>query len=203
MRRSIVKIEVMLFAPTIACSEFRRFFALTLLAVLVLLTATACGEPEPPPTTIAVSPLWPQAGKIAFVSERDGNEEIYVMNADGSGQTRLTNAPAADWYPRWSPDGRHLAFSSNLRVGSEAIYVMNADGSRLSRLTTAPGWWSSDLRWDRDPSWSSDGRHLAFSSTRDGNAEIYVMNADGSGQTRLTNAPAADSDPSWSPGSVP
>ena len=146
MRRSIVKIEVMLFAPTIACSEFRRFFALTLLAVLVLLTATACGEPEPPPTTIAVSPLWPQAGKIAFTSNRDGNQEIYVMNADGSGETRITAAPAADGLPSWSPDGCYIAFASD-RDGKGDIYVMNADGSGQTRLT-------DDSAADSGPSWS-------------------------------------------------
>ncbi len=125
------------------------------------------------------------------------------MNADGSGQTRLVNAPGLETELRWSPDGHRIAFSSNLRVGSEAIYVVNADGSRLTRLTNVPGWWNSDPRWDTEPRWSPDGRHLAFSSWRDENWDIYVMNADGSDQTRLTNALGRDSDPRWSLGSMP
>jgi len=71
------------------------------------------------------------------VSTRDDNDDIYVMNADGSGQTRLTDNPARDWAATWSPDGRLIAFRSD-RDGSWEIYVMNADGSGQTRLTDNP-----------------------------------------------------------------
>jgi WD40 repeat protein len=130
-------------------------------------------------------------GKLAFGSNRDGNFEIYVMNADGSGVTRLTNDAASDGAPAWSPDSSKLAFASD-RDGNIEIYVMNADGSGVARLT-------DNAAFDSQPAWSPDGSKLAFASGRDGNEEIYVMNADGSGQTNLTNNAALDDSPAWSP----
>jgi Tol biopolymer transport system component len=130
-------------------------------------------------------------GKIAFNSNRDGNYEIYVMNADGSDLTRVTDHPAADMSPAWSPNGQQIAFESE-RDSNWEVYIMNADGSNLRRLTDHPA-----IDWC--PSWSSDGQHIAFVSFRDGNQEIYVMNADGSGLARLTNHPAMDRNPNWSP----
>jgi Tol biopolymer transport system component len=129
--------------------------------------------------------------KIAFVSERDGDGEIYVMDDDGSSQTNLTNNPAYDAYPAWSPDGSKIAFTSN-RVGGAEIYVMDDDGSNQTNLTNNPA-------YDAYPTWSPDGNQIAFVSGRDGNAEIYVMDADGSNQTNLTNNPANDTYPAWSP----
>jgi len=79
----------------------------------------------------------PDSTQIVFTSARDGNGEIYVMNADGSGQTRLTNNPADACRPVWSPDGTRIAFSSD-RDGNWEIYIMNADGSRVTRLTDNP-----------------------------------------------------------------
>jgi hypothetical protein len=134
--------------------------------------------------------LGPQ-GHIVFVSSRDGNDEIYVMNADGTGQTRLTNNAASDWEPAWSPDGSKIAFASD-RDGNWEIYVMNADGSGQTRLTTDPA-------SDRYPAWSPDGSKIGFDSERDGNWEIYLMNPDGSGQANLTNNPAKDDGIAWSP----
>jgi Tol biopolymer transport system component len=130
-------------------------------------------------------------GKIAFASNSDGNFEIYVMNSDGSGQTRLTSNNARDKHPRWSPDGTKIAFSSD-RDGNYEIYVMNADGSGQTRLT-------NNNTEDARPSWSPDGSKIAFNSMRDGNNEVYIMNADGSGQTRLTNNNSGNHRPSWSP----
>lgn len=136
-------------------------------------------------------------GKIAFSSSRDGNQEIYVMNPDGSEQTNLTNNPALDSASNWSADGSKTAFFSdrdgNYEVSSYPydIYTMNADGSGPIRLTT-------DLA-DSFPSWSPDGSKIAFTSTRDDNPEIYVMNADGTGQMRLTNNVVEDNYPAWSP----
>ena len=75
--------------------------------------------------------------KIAFQSFRDGNFEIYIMNADGSDQTRLTNNPAFDQYPSLSRDGKKITFVSN-RDGNSEIYVMNADGSEIRNLTNSP-----------------------------------------------------------------
>ncbi len=130
-------------------------------------------------------------GKVAFESHRDGNAEVYVMNADGSGQTNLSNNAAGDAEPAWSPDGQKLAFAS-FRDGNYEIYVMNADGSGQTNL-------SNNAAGDLLPAWSPDGQKLAFTSSRDGNDEIYVMNADGSGPTRLTNNAEFDLTPAWSP----
>lgn len=128
---------------------------------------------------------------IAFASTRDGNDEIYVMNPDGTGQMNLTNHAADDFRAAWSPDGSRIAFSSD-RDGNEEIYVMNADGSGQTNLTNSAG-------DDREPDWSPDGTRIAFTSERDGNEEIYVMNADGSGQVNLSNHAAEDRRPVWSP----
>jgi hypothetical protein len=129
--------------------------------------------------------------KIVFTSYSNGNNEIYIMNIDGSGQTRLTNNPAADDYPSFSPDGSKIIFASN-RGGNWDIYIMNADGSGQTRLTNNPA-------FDEYPCFSPDGTKIAFTSKRDASYEIYIMNADGSGQTRLTNNPAYDGCPSFSP----
>ncbi len=137
-------------------------------------------------------PAWsPDGARIAFVSQRDQNRAIYVMNADGSNAVRLTTA-TADYRPAWSPDGTKITFWSE-RDGNREIYVMNADGSNLVRLTNNPA-------ADGDPAWSPDGAKIAFWSTRHiGAAEIYEMNADGSNVTRLTVNDAADEQPEWSP----
>jgi len=113
------------------------------------------------------------------------------MNADGTGQTRLTDNPADDVDPTWSPDGSKIAFYSN-RDGDYEIYVMSAGGTGVTKLT-------DNTAGDGDPDWSPDGTRIVFHSDRDGDLEIYVMNADGTNQTRLTHNSATDSDPTWSP----
>ena len=133
----------------------------------------------------------PEEERIAFQSDREGNWEIYVMNADGSDVTRLTDNLADDFFPSWSPDGQRIAFMSR-REDNWEIYVVNADGSGLTRLTDN----SVD---DAAPSWSPDGRYIAFASRRDGTEEIYAMNVDGSGVIRLTDNESLDVGPSWSP----
>jgi Tol biopolymer transport system component len=130
--------------------------------------------------------------KIAFESLRDGNFEIYVMNADGSNPINLTHSAADDMDPAFSPDGSKIAFTSS-RDGNFEIYVMNADGTQQTRLTmtTAAG--------EGEVTWSPDGKKLAFTSGRDGNNEIYVMNADGTNQVNLSNNAAQDQEPAFSP----
>src|SRR6185503_9170858 len=136
-------------------------------------------------------PVWsPDGTKIAFGRKTfTVNSQIYVMNADGSNPTRITNNSAADSQPSWSPDGTKIAFVSTRDESKGEIYVMNADGSNQTRLTT-------NTEFELDPAWSPDGTKIAFTSTRDfpgvpGNVangfEVYVMNANGSNPTRLTN----------------
>ena len=149
---------------------------------------TATSTPTPTPTPEAF-----QRGRIVFDSNRDGNGNIYVVNADGTGLHRVTSHPEWDLSPAWSPDGRRIAFES-YRDQNWEIYVVNANGSGVTRLTNHD-------EGDHAPAWSPDGRRIAFESYRagDGNKEIYVMNADGGGVTRLTNNLAWDGSPTWSP----
>ncbi|MBN2460860.1 MAG: PD40 domain-containing protein, partial [Candidatus Cloacimonetes bacterium] len=128
---------------------------------------------------------------IAFNSERDGNSEIYIMKTDGSEPRRLTNNPAYDAWPVWSPDGSQLAFTSN-RMGNPDIFIMNADGGGLRQVTHDP---------ERDiwPDWSPDGEWIVFVSRRDNNFEIYTVRVDGTDLRRLTDTAAHEDFPTWSP----
>jgi len=161
---------------------------LTAAMFILLLISSGCSKTINP-TEPAAAVITGVTGKIAFTSDRDGNFEVYVMNADGSGQTDLTNNQAKDGVSSWSPDGKKLVFSSN-RDNNDEIYVMNSDGSGQTNLTNSSA-------MDGFPTWSPDGLKLAYASGRDGNMEIYMMNADGSNQVRLTYNTAEDSYPSW------
>jgi len=153
-------------------------------------TAAVTSATRTPLPTASGVVLGTVQGRIAFQTNRDGNLEIYAMNGDGSGLTDLTNNPAGDGQPVWSPDGSKILFVSD-RDGNDEIYVMNADGSDPTNLTNNPS-------QDDTADWSPDGKKIVFTTHRDGNAEIYMMNADGSGQTNLTHNPAPDAFPIWS-----
>ncbi len=127
---------------------------------------------------------------VAFVSNRTGNDEIYVLGTEGT-LSNITNNGAGDTSPSWSPDGNRIVFVSN-RDGNDEIYVMNADGSNVVRLTDNPA-------TDSSPTWSGDGSLVIFATSRDGNYEIYSMNADGSNPVNLTNAPSNETNPAPSP----
>ncbi|CAN5205883.1 hypothetical protein BH20ACI2_BH20ACI2_20270 [soil metagenome] len=139
-------------------------------------------------TNVCIGPT--TGGKIAFISNRSGvnagDSDIFIMNADGSGQTRLTTDPGPEQYPSFSTDGTKIVFTR-----SDKVYVMNVDGTSQTELTSTTG--------NVEPRFSPDGSKIVFSSSRDGNREIYVMNANGTNPTRLTNNSALDRYPVFSP----
>ena len=177
------------------------------------------------PVTEVTSLAWsPDGTKIAFIANRIGARQIFVMNADGTSLVRLTDHLVGNGAPAWSPDGRQIAFTSR-RFGNDEIFVINADGTELVNRTYHP----AD---DASPVWSPDGRRIAFTSNRSGNNEIYVMNTEieewlysrkdgkevseegynklpsmlkgqvialGADLIQLTDHPADDISPSWSP----
>ena len=149
--------------------------------------STTAANPEPL-SNLQVRNL----GLIVFSSNRDGNNEIYVMDATGSKLTRLTNHLASDTLPSWSPDGEKIVFTSD-REGNEDIFIMDFDGSNQVNLSNDPG-------RDYDPVWSPDSQQVLFTSERETGREVFVMNLDGSGQDRLSNnAGRENSTPAWSP----
>lgn len=131
-------------------------------------------------------------GSIAFYSARDGqpNNQIYVMNPDGSGQLRVTYDTATDVDPDFKPNGKAIVFTSN-QTGNNDIFVMDQSG--LRNLT-------NNMAMDEWARWSPNGKQIVFGSNRDSNVfEIFVMNADGTDTTQLTFPPVLARYPSWSP----
>jgi Tol biopolymer transport system component len=147
----------------------------------------------------------PDGNAIVFSSDRDGDFELYCLASslvpdacgptdqmiDGRPLRRLTDEPASDTDPAFSPDGSRIAFATN-RDGNFEIYTMTLDGTELRRLTNNP----AD---DFSPVWSPNGTAIAFVSTRDGNREIYVMRSDGTDETNVSRNRASDANPSFSP----
>lgn len=129
-------------------------------------------------------------GTIVFQSNRDGNNEIYSMNADGTDVSRLTEDPASDENAALSYDGTKVAFVSH-RSGSAHLYSINPDGTDVLRLT--------DGALDLNPGWSPNGRKIAFSSQIGSSLEMAVMSSDGTRKQVVTNDPALDAQPHWSP----
>ena len=152
-------------------------------------------------TTVVAAPA--QAGQMppvfAFTSDRDGDPELYVRLSDGS-NIQLTHNRVADFDAVWSPDGSRLAFVRAVGTGT-ALFVMDADGQNVRRLTTPVPTPEGFTSMDSAPSWSPDGRKIAFASNRaGGETEIFRINTDGTSLVRLTRTEAhvSDHNPTWS-----
>ena len=140
---------------------------------------------------LAAGPLGASGPKARQAARSVWNGDIYVVNADGAGRTRLTRDPAEEFSPAWSPDGTQIAFSRF--TGSRfQIYVMNADGADATQLTFGDSAATG-------AAWSPDGKRIAYTRCAT-SCDIYVMNADGGGVRRLTyGAQPGEQSPSWSP----
>ncbi|HEY4911518.1 MAG TPA: Tol-Pal system beta propeller repeat protein TolB, partial [Methylomirabilota bacterium] len=140
--------------------------------------------------SIDTEPTWSPTGRdLAFISDRSGSAHVYVMDTDGTNLRRLTSG-GFNTQPRWSPKGDTIVFTS--RFGSHDLWAISPDSSNLRRLTAGPG-------DNESASWSPNGRHLIFQSSRQGGTQLYTMLSDGSEQQVLTGGPGQASSPAWSP----
>jgi len=155
----------------------------------------------------------PDGEQIAFSSDRTGDSEIFVMDPNGDNVVQLTNSPGEDWQPSWSPDGGRIVFASP-RTGNWEIYMMDSDGGNVLQLTYR-------LEIDWSPEWSPDGTRIAFASRGkagevivdeetgevlqanpgEGTWDVYVMDPNGENVIQLTDHPASNFEPTWSPDS--
>jgi TolB protein len=139
----------------------------------------------------AEQPAWsPKRKRIAFARSRVGQEGIWVMNADGSGQRRLTRRPG-DGDPTWSPDGRRIVYRSSSPTSFDLWVVPSAGGKPKPLLVTSQ---ANEL----EPDWSPDGRRVTFQSSRGGTIQIWVLNLSSKQARRLTSGRESFS-PDWAP----
>lgn len=136
--------------------------------------------------------LAPDASGLVFAfPERAATQQLFWLSMDGQQRRTLTEGDGFDACPRYSPDGRQLAFAST-RDGNFDIFVMELAGGPVRRLTEHQG-------FDSRPAWSPDGRRLVYTSLRDGNYDLFIVNADGSGEQRLTSHEERDDFAWWHP----
>jgi Tol biopolymer transport system component len=174
--------------PPVRTSTSDPEFTITAVRTSAAETRSAVSTETP---VASPTPIGGGAGKIAFISNHEGEYAIYAMHMESRNMIRLTGGNEQYCCLAWSPDSSKIAFSS--WTENWDIYVMNADdGSGKTRLTR-------NGRGNLSPSWSPDGTKIVFTLTYPDNSDIYVMHADGSEQTRLTNNDTFNSGPAWSP----
>ena len=140
----------------------------------------------------SMGPVWsPDGARLAYHGTRDGNLDLFVANADGTSERRVTDDPGDDWSPAWSPDGNQLAFTSD-RSGNDDVWIVPAAGGAAVQISREPG-------ADQVPVWSPDGKRLAFVSDRTSDVEVWSMAADGSDARNLSRSSGTD-DGRWSIG---
>jgi Tol biopolymer transport system component len=163
------------------------------------INADGTGQKELTSSWINVDPAWSDDGsKIVFVRDAD-LPQLWIMNADGSGKARLTHAPGKeDGRPKLSPDAARVVFTRSKSYGFKCLYrtdifVTDVDGNETKNLT------KSCRRRENSPQWSPDGSKILFTRQTSSRTQIFVMNADGTGVTRLTSGPEGNRTPVWSP----
>lgn len=161
-------------------------------------------DAEPPITRLTFNtftdsrPLWsPDGNHIAFVSTR-GGEDIFAMSPDGTGERRLTNDPSPEFSFAWSPDSTRIAYQSFADNNGE-IYVLGVNHTLTDTLADIPRNLTNNLVQDYAPTWSPDGNQIAFTSNRDGDDDIYLLDIATETLTNLTNNQVSDTAPVWSP----
>lgn len=141
--------------------------------------------------TTVITSLSAQEERIVFASNRSGNFDIYTMKADGSDVKQLTNHPARDAWPKWSPNGQKIIFCTE-RFGKNQIMLMNADGTGLKNI-------SNNKENELDPVISPDGQQIVFINKSNGSYQLHVMDIDGTNRRRLTNSGSFCGRADWSP----
>ena len=136
--------------------------------------------------------LSPDGQRVAFTSDRSGQNDIWVVGADGSGLRRLTDHPADDTHPSWSPDGTRIVFASTRDDEAGDLHVLRVASGRTVRLTSSPA-------AETEPAWSPDGARIAFTTDRYGRTEVATVAAAGGPVSRPVPAPWDAAQPAWSP----
>ena len=144
-------------------------------------------------------PQWSPDGKtLVFARHRGAKIQLFLLDSKTGKQRRLTGSDSPEYDAVWSPDGKRLAFAfdkTSPNQGDIDVHLIDADGKNQKPLAVSQG----KLSHEESPAWSADGKWIAYSSTRDGNQELYVIGSDGKNPKRLTSDPAIDAHPSWSP----
>lgn len=131
----------------------------------------------------------PTGNHIVFVSDRDGDEDLYLYNIKTGETEKLIDNTARDFYPSFSPDGKEIVFVSNMDdIYNWEIYKVNVANKQISRLT-------KNRYWDGFPKFTQDGKSVVFSSRRNGSEDIYIMNKNGGAEKVLYTSPADENDP--------
>jgi Tol biopolymer transport system component len=167
-------------------------------------TPTVAFTPTPDNTPVPQATLLGGGlGQIAFASDRSGVPQIYMSSVDGTNLVQITQLESGACQPAWSPDGLQLVFISPCRqrvdspresYSDTSLFTINADGTGLKQLTNVPG-------ADFEPAWAPDGKRIAFTSIRDGNKQVYLLELDTQAVIRLTplDVNIENSQPAWSP----